>query len=214
MPVPPALPGPSAAQKQARAPQKRAAQTRARILRAARELIGRQGYETTRTQDIAERAGVAEGSVFAHFGNKKGLLAGLMQDHYAMLIARAEAIGRAHPDPRDRLAALLDLHLDQLLQNWQLVRVFAHYGRYSEAAMATAFREHNRAYTRIFQTCIEALIGSGAAAELRADLLRDMIFGGAEHWAYRVCELDQPLDREQAAAFLLDRVLAPLSADG
>ncbi len=196
-------------QKQRRAPQKRAAQTRQKILDAARVLIGTQGYEDTRTVDIAQHAGVAEGSVFAHFGNKRGLLAGLMQDHYAMLIAQAKQITCDHPDPVERLAKLIDLHLEQLLQGWQLVRVFAHYGRYSDTQLTPAFRGLNRDYTRIFQTCLEALIDSGKLAQdSRADMLRDLIFGGAEHWAFRVTELDQPLDKDDAVGFLLGRVLA------
>ncbi|WP_372886415.1 TetR/AcrR family transcriptional regulator [Shimia sp.] len=209
MPASPAPPPEKSAQNQRRAPQKRATQTRRKILDAARELIAAQGYEDSRTQDIARLAGIAEGSVFAHFGSKKGLLHALMQDHYAMLIARAQEITARQPAPRQRLAMLIDLHLQELLRSWQLVRVFAHYGRYCDASMTPAFRHLNRDYTRVFQTCLEALIAAREVAPgLRPDMLRDMIFGSAEHWAFRVSELGQPLDRAEAVAFLVGRVLA------
>lgn len=53
--------------------QERALQTRRRILEAAVELFSLRGYESVAAGDIAERAGVAHGLIFHHFGNKRGL---------------------------------------------------------------------------------------------------------------------------------------------
>ena len=50
-----------------------------RILAAALALFSEKGYEDVSTKEIAARAGVAEGSLFHHFGNKKGLLTAVMQ---------------------------------------------------------------------------------------------------------------------------------------
>lgn len=50
------------------------AETRTRILNAALKLFARQGYDGTTTRDLAERAGVAEGTLFRHFTNKKAIL--------------------------------------------------------------------------------------------------------------------------------------------
>lgn len=55
------------------APQQEA-QTRTRILKAAEKLFARQGYEGTTTRDLAQAAGVAEGTLFRHFTNKKAIL--------------------------------------------------------------------------------------------------------------------------------------------
>jgi len=52
-------------------------ETRERILAAATALFRRKGYAQTSTQEIAAEAGVAEGSIFYHFGSKKNLLAAL-----------------------------------------------------------------------------------------------------------------------------------------
>ena len=50
------------------------AQTRTRILDAARRLFGAQGFDGTTTRDLAQAAGVAEGTLFRHFPNKKAIL--------------------------------------------------------------------------------------------------------------------------------------------
>lgn len=48
--------------------------TRTKILQAALQLFARQGYDGTTTKDLAKSAGVAEGTLFRHFANKKAIL--------------------------------------------------------------------------------------------------------------------------------------------
>jgi len=49
-------------------------ETRTRILKSALRLFARQGYDGATTRDLAEAAGVAEGTLFRHFTNKKAIL--------------------------------------------------------------------------------------------------------------------------------------------
>jgi AcrR family transcriptional regulator len=57
-----------------------ARRNRLRILEAAADLIGEQGFERVTIDDIAERAGVAKGTVFHRFGNRAGLAVGLLDE--------------------------------------------------------------------------------------------------------------------------------------
>ncbi|MEC4984205.1 MAG: TetR/AcrR family transcriptional regulator [Oscillatoria sp. PMC 1068.18] len=50
------------------------ANTRSRILQAALRLFAKKGYDGTTTRDLAAAAGVAEGTLFRHFVNKKAIL--------------------------------------------------------------------------------------------------------------------------------------------
>jgi AcrR family transcriptional regulator len=50
---------------------------RSRILHAAREIFKEKGYAAARMSDIAERAGVAVGSIYLHFKTKEALCAAL-----------------------------------------------------------------------------------------------------------------------------------------
>ncbi|BAY67560.1 TetR/AcrR family transcriptional regulator [Anabaena sp. FACHB-709] len=50
------------------------AQTRTKILQAALKLFASQGFDGTTTRDLAQAAGVAEGTLFRHFPNKKAIL--------------------------------------------------------------------------------------------------------------------------------------------
>ena len=48
--------------------------TQEKILGAAQRLFARRGYGGTTTRDLAQAAGVAEGTLFRHFENKKAIL--------------------------------------------------------------------------------------------------------------------------------------------
>ena len=54
--------------------QERSAETRGRVVAAARELFRERGFDETSADQIAERAGVAKGTVFLHGGSKERLL--------------------------------------------------------------------------------------------------------------------------------------------
>lgn len=45
-----------------------------KILQAAQKLFAHKGFDGTTTKDLAEVAGVAEGTIFRHFTNKKAIL--------------------------------------------------------------------------------------------------------------------------------------------
>ncbi|MGF1542519.1 MAG: TetR/AcrR family transcriptional regulator [Pleurocapsa sp.] len=60
--------------KEKHATQERETDNRTKILQAALKLFARQGYDGTTTKDLAKLAGVAEGTVFRHFENKKAIL--------------------------------------------------------------------------------------------------------------------------------------------
>ncbi|NEN87427.1 MAG: TetR/AcrR family transcriptional regulator [Okeania sp. SIO3H1] len=49
-------------------------QTRTKILQAAQKLFAKYGYDGTTIRDLAKKAGVAEGTLFHHFTNKKAIL--------------------------------------------------------------------------------------------------------------------------------------------
>lgn len=63
------------------------------ILDAALEEFAAKGYAGARMEDIAQRAGVAKGTLYLHFGDKEGLFNGLAES----------ALGPLHAQVRDIL---------------------------------------------------------------------------------------------------------------
>lgn len=77
-----------------------------RILRAAIALFSDRGFADTRIEDIAERAGVAKGTVLLHFAGKDMLLACVVDEVLRASIARITAAAILTGDPAERLATL------------------------------------------------------------------------------------------------------------
>lgn len=95
----------------------------ARILQAADDLFAARGYAGVSIRDIAERAGVAKGLVFYHFGSKAELFEQILE-HYYQRHAAALAAGAAEGgDRRERLHHMLDAYLDFLEENRSYVQL-------------------------------------------------------------------------------------------
>jgi AcrR family transcriptional regulator len=69
--------------------QVRQAETRRKLLEAARVVIAEHGLEDATTRRIAEEAGVAHGTVFLHFRDTRTLVDALLDAHLETTLARA-----------------------------------------------------------------------------------------------------------------------------
>lgn len=78
------------------------AETRQRILDAAREMFVRRGYEATTMRAVAERIEYTPTAIYHHFRNKEALLAELCAMDFRALAAAFRRIGRIE-DPIERL---------------------------------------------------------------------------------------------------------------
>jgi len=91
--------------------QVRKAETRERVLAAARDLFDEVGYEATTIRAVAQRAGVAVGSVFTTFVGKAELLSQVMQDRLEALYAELEQVAPHLRGPTvDRLRSIMAVH--------------------------------------------------------------------------------------------------------
>ena len=96
--------------------------TRERLLASARELIEEGGYASASVAAIAERAGVAAGTVYRHFASKAELFLDVFRDVCAgeqrAMVAAADDAG---PGAIDRLEAVLMTFARRALHNRRLV---------------------------------------------------------------------------------------------
>lgn len=104
---------------QTRTPQQdRSIATKQQLFQAALELFAEQGYHHTNTKKIAARAGIAVGSFYAYYRNKKEVFLEVIQYYYQRIQQTAfagglnpESVGRPTIEPaehpREFLGALL-----------------------------------------------------------------------------------------------------------
>lgn len=101
--------------KRQRAPQLRAVQTRAAILRAAAEVFDEFGFSGASISKIMKRADVTQGGMYFHFGSKEELA-------YAVMVGQGD--GLEFPEGEDGLQHLVDitLYLAEQLQHNPVLR--------------------------------------------------------------------------------------------
>ncbi len=74
------------------------AETRAKLIAAARKAFGEQGYAGASMDDFTAAAGLTRGALYHHFGDKKGLLEAVVLQIDSEMAARLSAISAGAPD--------------------------------------------------------------------------------------------------------------------
>jgi AcrR family transcriptional regulator len=87
--------------------------TRRRLLDVALELFAHQGIHATRTWDVSKAAGVAHGTVFAHFPTRDDLVLAAIEVFAKQLIDRLKELGQLKAGMRE----LLEAHLEGLQEH-------------------------------------------------------------------------------------------------
>ncbi|WP_433252737.1 TetR/AcrR family transcriptional regulator [Streptosporangium sp. CA-135522] len=119
----------------------RRAETRLRLFTAAVEVIAEQGYTAATVDAIAERAGVAKGTVFYNFGSKEALFAALLEHGIERLAAALDEADTERSAALDtagtgRLPALDALDAVVMAQ----LRFFEEYGAFARVLLAEMWR--------------------------------------------------------------------------
>lgn len=93
-----------------------AAETRAQILRAARERFAAQGFAATSTRDLVAHAGVTRGALYHHFADKTDLFRCVFVDLTEELNNTVALAALEHPDAVDALRAACEALLDFMVR--------------------------------------------------------------------------------------------------
>lgn len=96
--------------------------TRDRILEAAVELFGRDGFDRTTVRAIAKRCGITDAALYYHFRSKRNILTALW-DLPRLASDTEQAAGPARPLNYERLEAIVDQMVTVSAQHDALVRL-------------------------------------------------------------------------------------------
>lgn len=212
----------------ARKTQQRTLLTRNRILDAARDLAGQENLDAVTAEAIAEAAGVAKGTVFAHFGDMDGLLSYLLLDRLReLLLANTEQghqnAAAAPPqelgelDPVQLILSKMMRLISVITSSQIILRLFLENTGATKGHCAPEFVEvldqldaELNAFLTIWQstpTIRPALRGDRTPEELTDGLIAFMIYGAIVYRSHQLTSLAQLEERlvRHVDAFLLDQ---------
>jgi AcrR family transcriptional regulator len=130
-------------------------EARDRIVAAATELFGRQGYEATSTRQIVEAAQVTKGAMYHWYSSKEDLLTSIYRDLLSEQTTRLEDIAASSGPVQDRVHdAVVDLfgHMDD---HAEALTVWARNMHLIGGEHAAAVRRMRRRYQLLFKGLIQ-----------------------------------------------------------
>lgn len=173
---------PTAAAIERSEPDRRKANRR-RIMVHALACFDEMGLESTKIEDIRQRADTSIGSIYHHFGNKDGLVAALyfaaLDDQLALVQSAMESAST----PREAVEALVRTYVSWVEQQPQLAR-FMFRARHAVAAgpRRDDLRERNKRRYGALLAWLERGVEAGVIRALPRELYASLLVGQAENY--------------------------------
>lgn len=179
------------------------------IVQAARTTLAAKGFEAASISEIARRANVSDGLIYRYFTDKRALLMAVLGQFYKHVIEDLEeAVGREDGFER-QFRALVATHIRVFSSDPEICRLFL-----TEVRVANNYRDSeiykmNRQYTSILVRITQVGIDDGIVSpDVDPRMLRDLLFGGIEHFAWRHINDAGSVDLELGAVRIAEMLLS------
>jgi AcrR family transcriptional regulator len=165
------------------APHKKTEQRKEDILLAALACFAEHGYPNTTMQDIRQKSGASNGSVYHHFSSKEGIAAALYVEAIVDYQARILAALDQNPQARAGVWAVVETHLDWVREKpeWARYLMEMRHAEFMKAA-EEPLAEANRKFITGFINWLKPNLKSGALRRLPADLFMSLLLGPCQEY--------------------------------
>ncbi|WP_378943909.1 TetR/AcrR family transcriptional regulator [Mesorhizobium sp. ANAO-SY3R2] len=191
------------------------AETRAKLIGAARHAFGTVGYADASMDDFTSAAGLTRGALYHHFGDKKGLLVAVIAEMDAEMSERLSAVS-ARADNLwqgfvDECTAYIEMALEPEIQRIVL--------RDGPAVLGDPLQwPHQNECIRSMTQSLQRLVDKNMIVPVDAEAMARLVNGATQHAAQWIANSQEPeaASKKAVAAFtaLLEGLLAPKSKDG
>lgn len=166
-------------------------ENRARLIAAARKAFAQQGYAAASMDDLTAQAGLTRGALYHNFGDKRGLLAAVVNQIDAEMAARAQEIAGKAGDGWEALlaegAAYIEMALEPEVQRIVLLDGPAVLGDPSR------WDSQNKCL-EVTTSTLERLIAEDVVKPVDPEAAARLINGAALNAALWVAASDEPRD--------------------
>lgn len=157
---------------------------RDRILNAAITVFAEKGFHQARVSDVADQAGVADGTIYLYFKSKDDLLLTLFEEKMDAIIAGLNVVLQGFDDPVDRVRAFARYHAQLVRNNRALAEVLQVELRLSNKFLKEYRPEKLWAYLCIFAQIVRDGQAAGVfRPELDPFILMWAFFGSLDELA-------------------------------
>lgn len=179
-------------------------ETRAKLIEAAREAFGSQGYAQASMDELTAKAGLTRGALYHHFGGKPGLLAAVVAQMDAEMDARLEQVLADHVDPWEGFLAYCRAYL-AMAQEGEIRRIVLQDAR--AVLTGTDQGEQHRACIAFVAGYLEQLMERGVIVRANPLAMSRLLNGCLVESAFWIAEEGAPPERVQQALQALELTL-------
>jgi TetR/AcrR family transcriptional regulator len=133
--------------------------TRQRLLRAARRVFMRKGYDLARVDEICDQARVNKRMLYVYFKDKEGLYLAILEAGFGDMLDRLKGVADNPGDPRADAEALVRTYFNFLAENSYFVRMVAweslRHGRQAGRVLARTQRTALERLFAVFQRGVD-----------------------------------------------------------
>jgi TetR/AcrR family fatty acid metabolism transcriptional regulator len=154
---------------------------REEILRAAVEVFADRGYFSARMREIAERAGVADGTLYLYFKGKEHLLVSILEEYAEAFLARARRDAEKAVDANDKLRMVVERHLFSMEGDRALAQVFQIELRHTRRFLRQVAKGKVAEYLGLLQNIIAEGRAAGAfRTDVPVEVAARAVFGAVD----------------------------------
>jgi TetR/AcrR family transcriptional regulator, cholesterol catabolism regulator len=155
------------------------------VLEAAASVFAERGFHGASTQDIADRLGMRQASLYYYFISKEAALEQVCQRGIEHITGDAEIIAASPGSAVERLAGIMRRHIEPLGEDCASLRAYLYEVRFLPKESKRRIGKLAHLYERIIESLLEQGI---AAGDIRGDIdipiARDAILGMCNHAAH------------------------------
>ncbi|AUG42146.1 TetR family transcriptional regulator [Pseudomonas chlororaphis] len=181
-------------------------ETRSKLIASARQAFGSLGYANTSMDDLTAEAGLTRGALYHHFGDKKGLLAAVVEQLDAEMDQRLEAISRDTDDLWDAFVQRCRTYLE-MAQEAEIQRIVLQDARAVLGDLTEASEEQCVAS---LSTLLDELMQAGLVVNAPSEALARLINGSLLDASLWIARDEHPGQRLQQALVGLQALLQGL----
>jgi TetR/AcrR family fatty acid metabolism transcriptional regulator len=181
-----------------------------RITDAAVAVFAEKGFHLARIRDIAQRAGVADGTIYLYFRNKEEILLSIFEEKMDLLLQGVQDAIAAIADPAEQLRAFARFHFGQVERNQAVAEVLQVELRLSNKFLKE-YRPHKLwAYLGVLTAILERGKAAGSFhPEVDPFVLKWSFFGALDELAMQwvLAKPERRFDIDTAARHVADTFL-------
>ncbi len=173
--------------------------TRGKLLKSARKVFARDGFEAARLEDIAKDAGRTRGAFYAHFGSKEDLFFALLEQQAYEHQVEIQRLLSPASGQEEKLRAIREYYVSKAGdRRWSLLMLEFKLFAVRHPKIRAKLAETHRKIRRAFRQEIESLLPSNMRFGDEQESMIRIVLEALLHGLTLELAYDSVLKREQA----------------